>query len=264
MNYDLAFIGAGKMGGAILSSIIAKEISPEKTIVCDAVEAALERFAEKGCAVTTNLCEAVSARVIFLATKPQDLNGFMDGIAPLLKEGQIVISIAAGKTIAVLREHLGEKPYIVRVMPNLPALVGEGLMAYTPEQGTPDEAVKAAERLLATCGTCVLLDEEHFDAVTALSGSGPAFYAYMMKSMAEGGEKLGLPKEAAELLALKTMLGTARYLSETKQDVTAFIKAVCSPKGTTEAGMRVIEASTASDDIAATLAAAAKRSAELR
>ena len=149
-------------------------------------------------------------------------------------------------------------------MPNLPVLVGEGMVAYAPDTSAKPADVKLVAKLLGSCGTAIQLEERHFDAVTALSGSGPAFFAYVMEAMAAAGEKLGLPADAARLLSNKTMLGTARYLAETGQDPQAFIRAVCSPKGTTEAGMKKLEASSTAAALEKTLAAAAKRSAELK
>ncbi len=262
--YRLGFIGAGKMGGAILSSILAKAVAPAEAIVCDTSDEVLARFAALGAATTKDVTEvAATAEIIFLATKPQGLDPVMEAIAPFLTEKQLVISIAAGKKLATIRSFIGAKPALVRVMPNLPALVGEGLMACVADNGTPPETIAAAEALLSTCGEVIALPEDAFDAVTALSGSGPAFFAYAMKAMADGGIALGLTPEAAQTLALKTMLGTAVYLTETKQDTGDFIKAVCSPKGTTEAGMKVLEASSVRDDLAATLKAASDRSKEL-
>ena len=135
-------------------------------------------------------------------------------------------------------------------------LVAEG-------QQLPGQSGRLVARLLASCGEVLELDERHFDAVTALSGSGPAFFAYLMQAMARAAEALGLPADAARLLANQTMLGTARYLRERRQDPDAFIQAVCSPKGTTAAGMAVLEKSGVARVLERTLAAAARRSREL-
>lgn len=262
--YDLGFIGAGKMGGAILSAVLDGGQDASRVAVCDANSDALVRFKERG-AFTTDaaLVVAENSRTVILAVKPQDLNGLMDAIAPKLKLSQLVISIAAGKSLATLRSHLGSAPALIRVMPNLAALVGEGMMVYSADASASNEDTALAEAILSKCGKTLCLEERHFDAVTALSGSGPAFLAYTIKAMADGGEALGLSPEAATTLALQTMLGTAKYLIESKQPFPAFINAVSSPGGTTEAGMRVLANSELVQSISKTLSAAARRSAEL-
>ena len=263
--YKLGFIGCGKMGGAILGAFLRNGVATDDVLVCDACEDTLAKYRKMKIAVTDSPADvAACCRTIFLAVKPQDFDAMLSGIAHRLGPSKLVVSIAAGKTLARIRELAGPGPRLVRVMPNLPVLVGEGMVAYAPDASAKAADVKLVARLLGSCGTAIQLEERHFDAVTALSGSGPAFFAYVMVAMASAGEKLGLPADAARLLSNKTMLGTARYLAETKQDPQAFIRAVCSPKGTTEAGMKKLEASSVATALDKTLAAAAKRSAELK
>lgn len=263
--YKLGFIGCGKMGGAILGAFLKNGVVADDVLVCDACEETLAKYRKQKIAVTDSPADvAACCRTIFLAVKPQDFDAMVSGIAHRLGPSKLVVSIAAGKTLARIRELAGAGPRLVRVMPNLPVLVGEGMVAYAPDASAKAADVKLVSKLLGSCGTAIQLDERHFDAVTALSGSGPAFFAYVMEAMAAAGEKLGLPADAARLLSNKTMLGTARYLAETAQDPQAFIRAVCSPKGTTEAGMKKLEASSVASVLDKTLAAAAKRSAELK
>lgn len=262
MNYRIGFIGAGKMGGAILSAVLEKCGADGGVAVCDANRGAAERFAARGAAVLGSPAElAAQCATLVVAVKPQDFDALLSSIAPL--GDRLVVSIAAGKTLATMRRLLGPSPRLVRVMPNLAALVGEGLMAYVPDASATDADLGQVRGMLRLCGVPVALPESQFDAVTALSGSGPAFFAWTLEAMAQGAVRLGMPEGTARLLALQTMLGTARYLGGTGQDVAAFIRAVCSPKGTTEAGMRVLEASPAAETFAQTIAAAARRSAEL-
>ncbi len=263
--YKIGFIGCGKMGGAILGAFLKNGVVTDDVLVCDACEDTLAKYRKMKIAVTDSPADvAACCRTIFLAVKPQDFDAMLSGIAHRLGPSKLVVSIAAGKTLARIRELAGPGPRLVRVMPNLPVLVGEGMVAYAPDASAKAADVKLVAKLLGSCGTAIQLDECHFDAVTALSGSGPAFFAYVMVAMAAAGEKLGLPADAARLLSNKTMLGTARYLADTKQDPQAFIRAVCSPKGTTEAGMKKLEASSVASALDKTLAAAAKRSAELK
>lgn len=262
----IGFIGAGKMGGAILGAFLKSGKVPASGIaVCESSQelasAAAERFGVE--ATDDPLAVASACGVIFLAVKPQDLDSLLVRIAQSLGDNKLIVSIAAGKTISVIRGKAGPKPRIIRVMPNLPALVEEGMFVYTPdESATPDDCAQI-ESLLSSCGSVMRLDESYFDAVTALSGSGPAFFAYLMKSMAAAGEKAGLPADVAAVLSEKTMLGTALYLSQTRQSPDDFIRAVCSPKGTTEAGMKKLAGSAVDSVLSDTVSAAAARSAEL-
>lgn len=265
MKYALGLIGAGKMGGAIVSAVADKGfVDAADILACDAREEALAPLAERGMAVTGNPLDiATESRTILIAVKPQDFDALLKRIAPALQAGQLVISIAAGKTLATMRTLLGSQPHLVRVMPNLAAQVSEGVMSYAADAGvTPDE-LKFVRSLLSACGKPMELAETLFDAVTALGGSGPAFFAFALEAMAKGGEALGFTPETANAIALQTMLGTAKYLDATKQDTAAFIKAVCSPHGTTEAGMKVLAGSQVAAVFAETLFATAKRSAEL-
>ena len=264
--YKVGFIGCGKMGGAILSAFITQGLfGKDEVLVCDANPAALAKYAAEGVATTAAPADvAKSCKTFFLAVKPQDFDALVSSLAKDLRASQLVFSIAAGKTLARIRELTGPRPRLIRVMPNLPVLVGEGMVAYAPDVSAKPADVRLAAKLLGACGRAVQLDEGQFDAVTALSGSGPAFFAYVMEAMSAAGEKLGLPADAARLLANRTMLGTAKYLAETGQNPQDFIKAVCSPKGTTEAGMKELYASSVASTMEKTLAAAAKRSAELK
>lgn len=264
MNYEIGFIGAGKMGGAILAAIADTVVPMGKILVCDSVQANRDRYAAQNFSVTEKPLDVVqNCKAIVVAVKPQDFDALLTMMASEISSKQLVISIAAGKTLATMRVLLGGGVHLVRVMPNLAAMVGEGMMVYAPDVKTTKEEIVFVETILKRCGAVVQLEETHFDAVTALSGSGPAFFAYVMKAMADGGKALGLPPSEAEKLALQTMLGTAKYLRETQQDVATFIKAVCSPKGTTEAGMRILESSDCGEIMADTLSAAARRSKEL-
>lgn len=262
MKYTIGLIGAGKMGGAILTAMLGDGLAAGDALVCDARDEALGRFAKAGCA-TTHAPQDVAAQcaTVVVAVKPQDFDALLSSLD--IPQGRLVVSIAAGKTLATMRNLLGPAPHLVRVMPNLAAMVGEGLMAYVADESVTDDDLERVRAMLRTCGKPVAIPERHFDTVTALSGSGPAFFAWALEAMAKGAEALGMPAETAQALALQTMLGTARYLDGTNQDITAFIRAVCSPNGTTEAGMRVLESSTAADTFAQTIAAAARRSAEL-
>ena len=175
----------------------------------------------------------------------------------------VALARAAGKSLATLRKLLGPGVRLVRVMPNLALRAREGMCAICPAKNATPADVKRVAKILNGAGRTVVLPEKCFDAVTALSGSGPAFFAFMEQAMAAGGAKLGLPKDAARLLAEQTMLGTAAYLRQSGADLETFISGVATPGGTTAAGMDVLRASDFASVVAATLKAASDRSAEL-
>lgn len=262
----IGFLGAGKMGEAILAALLKNKLcKPDEVLVCD-VQAARRALVRRrqGVAVTASPARLpAECGTIFLAIKPQDLDTALAALAPALAPRHLLISIVAGKTTARLEELAGGRARVARVMPNLNVAVGEGMCAFTLGSRAGKADCKTVARLLAGCGRAIELEECHFDAVTGLSGSGPAFFAYVMEAMAGGAVALGMPADAARTLALQTMLGTARTLLETWQEPTAFIRDVCSPKGTTAAGMAVLEKSSAKTALERTVKAAARRSREL-
>lgn len=257
----IGFFGAGKMAEGILSAIADKQA----VAMAEKVEArARELTAKYGVFVTSDLAGvAKNADLIFLAVKPQDVDAVAAEVKPYLKKGQTLVSIVAGKTLAKLRKAFGAKVGLIRVMPNLALRAGAGMCAICPAAGTPKSRTQAVERILGGAGATVVLKEKDFDAVTALSGSGPAYFAYMEQAMAEGGVKLGLKPAVARLLAEQTMYGTAKYLRESGADLDAFIAGVCTKGGTTAAGMVKLAKPAFRKIVADTLAAAAKRSREL-
>ena len=242
----IGFLGAGKMARGILSAM-----DDAKGVLLSSVED--NRNAE-----VARTCE-----LIFLAVRPQDVDAVAAEVRPLLTARQTVVSIVAGKTLKRLRQALGPKAGLVRVMPNLALRAGAGMCAICPGTKAQAKHVAAVERILGNAGETVRLKEKDFDAVTALSGSGPAYFAYMEEAMAEGGVALGLKPAVARLLAEQTMFGTAKFLRESKMPLREFIDGVCTKGGTTAAGMAKLDRPAFKKAVAATLAAAARRSKEL-
>lgn len=266
MKTTLGFFGAGKMAEGILAAAsLMKGFNPKHVLMAEKVPARAQELAEKyGVRTTADAKEvAKAAPVIFLAVRPQDLAVLAADVKPLLTAKTLVVSIAAGKNLATLKKALGKEVRLVRVMPNLALRAKEGMCAVCGGKNATAEDVKLVQDILAGAGKTVVLPEKNFDAVTALSGSGPAFFAFMEKAMAEGGRKLGLPKDAARLLAEQTMLGTAAYLRQSGADLETFISGVATPGGTTAAGMDVMKASDFAEIVAKTLKAASDRSKEL-
>ena len=266
MKAKLGFFGAGKMAEGILAAAsLAPGFDPSAVLMAEKVPARAAEMAKKYGVRTTPDARDVAreAHVVFLAVRPQDLAALAADVKPILTDKTLVVSIAAGKSIATLRKALGRNVRLVRVMPNLALRAKEGMCAICPARNATPADVRKVAKILDAAGRTVVLEERHFDAVTALSGSGPAFFAFMEQAMAEGGAALGLPPEAARLLAEQTMLGTAAYLRQSGAELETFISGVATPGGTTAAGMEVMRASDFKSVVAATLKAAAARSAEL-
>ena len=242
----IGFLGAGKMAHGILSAM------------ADASSAVLSSVDDNRNAEIARTCE-----LIFLAVRPQDVDAVAAEVKPLLTAKQTVVSIVAGKTLRKLRAALGAKVNLIRVMPNLALRAGAGMCAICPGPKAPKRHLAEVERILGGAGETVVLKEKDFDAVTALSGSGPAYFAYMEEAMAEGGVALGLKPAVARLLAEQTMYGTAKFLRESKMPLRDFIDGVCTKGGTTAAGMKRLATPAFKRIVAGTLAAAAQRSREL-
>jgi len=266
MKTKLGFLGAGKMAEGILAAVARlPDFDPAAVFMAEKVaDRAAELAGKYGVRTTASAVEvAKAAPVLFLAVRPQDVAALAADVKPFLSAKKLVVSIAAGKSLAALRKSLGRDVRLVRVMPNLALRAGEGMCAICASANATAADVRRVEKILGAAGRTIVLKEKHFDAVTALSGSGPAFFAAMERAMAEGGRKLGLPAPAARLLAEQTMLGTAAFLRQSGMDLDAFIAGVATKGGTTAAGMDVLGASDFDSVVADTLAAAARRSAEL-
>lgn len=261
----VGFIGGGKMAEAMIRGIVSSEaVSADDVLVRDISAARCTLLEDQyGIRVCPDNGELVGASdVLFLAVKPQGLSPVLDEIASSVTSDHLVISIAAGKPLDGMAAMLSSAR-LVRVMPNLPATVGEGMSAYCMSAGATDSDRDVVQALLASFGKVVELPEEQFDAVTAVSGSGPAFFAHFLALVIEAGESLGLAPSDAALLATQTMRGTAQLLSDHEMSPTELVKAVCSKKGTTEAGMEKLSTPALADIVQSTLQAAANRSREL-
>ena len=266
MKRTLGFFGAGRMAEGIVQAVAAAGTFELKDVVMAETCPPRAKEMAKRYGVKTTPDAAVVAKgasAIFLAVKPQDAAALAAQVKPLLTSKVLLVSIVAGKSLATLRKMFGAKVRIVRVMPNLALRAKEGMCAICPAKNATKADVRLVTSILGAAGQTAVLKERDFDAVTALSGSGPAFFAYMEEAMAEGGVRLGLKPDVARLLAEQTMLGTAAYLRQSGAELGAFIDGVATKGGITAAGMDVMRASDFKKVVAATLAAAARRSAEL-
>jgi pyrroline-5-carboxylate reductase len=260
------FIGAGKMATALIRGMLNAGIAQAGDIMAsDPVAAALEALArETGIEVSgANLPVVERNDVIVLAVKPQSMTQVLAEVGNAVRPGHLTISIAAGVTIASLAEDLGDGRRIVRVMPNTPALLGAGASAYAlgPGVGQGDEML--VKSFLESVGRAVRVPEPMLDAVTGLSGSGPAFVYLVIEALSDGGVRMGLPRDTATMLAAQTVLGAARMVLETGLHPGALKDQVTSPGGTTIAGLHALERGGVRGAVIDAVEAATRRSTQL-
>ena len=261
----IAFIGAGNMAASLIGGLLAQGIPASHIRASDpGAEQRTKIAGEHGIALFADNAEAIlDADVIVLATKPQVLKDVCLALAPSQQDGQLLVSIAAGISCASLGNWLGARP-IVRCMPNTPALLRQGVSGlYANAEVNPAQR-ELAEQLLAAVGMALWLDnEQQIDAVTAVSGSGPAYFFLLIEAMTAAGEQLGLPKAIAAQLTLQTALGAAHMAVASDVDAAELRRRVTSPNGTTEAAINTFQAGGFAELVEQALSAAAKRSAEL-
>ncbi|MFW5420553.1 pyrroline-5-carboxylate reductase [Nocardiopsis sp. CNT-189] len=238
----IAIIGAGKMGEALLAGLLATGHDPADVLVTEPREEHAAELRERYGVETAGAAEAARrARTLLLAIKPQDMVELLDAVAPHLGEGRLVVSVAAGITTSVLEKHLGDGVAVVRAMPNTPALVGKGMTAVAAGRTTTAEQMDHAERLLSAVGEVVRVDERHMDTVTAISGSGPAYFYFIAETMIEAGVAMGMPRATAQRLVDQTIAGASAMLNESGEHPVVLREAVTSPGGTTAAAVRELE-----------------------
>lgn len=261
----IAFIGAGNMAASLIGGLRAKGLDAAQIRASDPGEETRARVAaEHGIAVFADNADAVKdADVVVLAVKPQAMKAVCEALRPHLAPHQLVVSIAAGITCASLNNWLGAQP-IVRCMPNTPALLRQGVSGlYATAQVSAAQRQQALE-LLSAVGLALWLDEEQqLDAVTAVSGSGPAYFFLLIEAMTAAGEKLGLPREVAAQLTLQTALGAAHMAVASDVDAAELRRRVTSPAGTTEAAIKSFQAGGFEALVEKALEAARHRSAEM-
>ncbi|MBD8008033.1 MULTISPECIES: pyrroline-5-carboxylate reductase [Acinetobacter] len=263
LNCNIGFIGGGNMAQALIGGLISRGLPPTRITVSDPVEKVRSLLAEKEVNVTDDNRAAIkNADIVVFAVKPQVLAEVLKPLQGLL-DGKLVISIVAGAEIATLSALLGTDR-IVRVMPNTPALVQTGAHGLFAKDEVKAEDRELASQVLASTGLTIWVDSEaQIDAVTAVSGSGPAYFFYMMESMIRAGKNLGLDEKVATALTLQTALGAAQMAITSSNTPAELRKNVTSPNGTTQAALEVFDRAQISQNIQAALAAAQKRSQEL-
>ncbi len=260
----IAVIGAGVMGEALLNALITSGINPRAITVSEKRETrAIELRDKYGVNIADQNENAANSEAILLVVKPQDMSALLTEIKPFLSEGTLLISIAAGKKIEFVLAHVGDSFPVIRVMPNTPALVGEGMAAMSIGTHVTELQRNFVKSFLQATGRVVEIDESLQDAVTAVSGSGPAYFFAFVEAMVAAGAKLGLPIEVATELTAQTLVGAAKLLSTSGKSAKALRENVTSPHGTTAAALASFERSGLGEIVAEAMTAARDRSQEL-
>jgi pyrroline-5-carboxylate reductase len=239
---QVAILGAGVMGETLLSGLIRAGRRVDDLLVGEKRRERADELTERyGVTVIGNVEAAQKADTLALVVKPQDMSDLLVEIAPHVRPGQLVVSLAAGITTAFIESRLPEGVAVVRVMPNTPALVDEGMAAISRGSHCDESHLEEAEALMASTGRVLRVPERQQDAVTAISGSGPGYLFFVVESMIEAGVHLGLPRGTATELVVQTMVGSAKLLRETGEHPTVLRERVTSPGGTTAAAIRELE-----------------------
>ena len=262
----IAFLGAGNMAEALVRGLLAADASVRGRLLASDVSAERRSVFEKVLKIRTTAdnAEAVrSADFLVLAVKPQNLAGLLREVGPLITADHLVLSIVAGVRIADLEAAMGAGARVVRAMPNTPLLVREGASAVARGTHASAKDLAAAAELLGSAGKVVTVDEALLDAVTALSGSGPAYFFYLVEALVDGASALGLDRDTALALARQTLLGSGRLLAETGLSPEELRRRVTSPGGTTAAAVKVFDDAGLRKIIHDALRSAARRSSEL-
>jgi pyrroline-5-carboxylate reductase len=262
----VAFIGAGNMAGALIQGLLAQKTCPAEQIM--ASDPRGERLQElhntHGIQTTQDNRQAAGyGDLVVLSTKPQVLVALLPEIASSIRRESLVLSIAAGVPLAVIESQLGKEARVVRAMPNTPALVGAGATGLAAGARATAEDVALAESVFASVGVAVSVPENLLDAVTGLSGSGPAYVFVIVETLADAGVEMGLSRAQALLLAAQTVFGSAKLVMQTGEHPARLKDQVASPGGTTIAGLQALEAGGIRKALADAVRAATRRAREL-
>ncbi len=263
MQYDLGIIGAGNMAEAIVRAAIDKEIlAPQRMIAADVSATRRDVFAALGVTVTETNSQVIGeSRQVMLAVKPQSLTGLAADLAKIDPE-QVVISIMAGVSSAKLRAVAGQTLRVVRVMPNTPLMVGAGMAGIALGAGAREGDEQLALRLFQAGGKAIRVEEDRIDAITAVSGSGPAYVFYLAEAMERAAVELGLGDEARTIVQ-QTLLGAAQLMMQSSESPAELRRKVTSPGGTTEAAIKYLDGNSTTDVIVNAIKAAERRAREL-
>ncbi len=264
---QVGFIGCGKMGSALIGALIEHDVCSSTDVICfDKNSDVLNDCKIKYGIQTASSCVDVVKKtdIIFLCVKPVDADGVIREIVPEWSVERVLVSICAGKKISFFEGLFQPSAAkIVRVMPNMPCLVGHMAAGYAVNKELNEDDIKMVNKMLSSAGIAYRLSEEQLDAVTGLSGSGPAYVAHFIEEFAKAGVKMGLPEDVSYGLSLETFIGTAQLMRQKNLNPQELKTIITSPNGTTLAGRNVLESSNISDIILQTIQAGTSRSIEL-
>ncbi len=243
-EYNIGFIGSGKMASAIIKGLIKSGFAKPANLI--ATQAETEGVEEKSRdlgikIILDNKPLVESSDIIFIATKPNQVEDVLKEISPLITPEKLVVSIAAGVTTGFIESNLPEGTRVIRVMPNTPALVGEGMSGICGGKSAKGEDLEYIQKMLSTIGRCIIVEESQIDIVTAISGSGPAFFYKVINDIARAGEKLGLDYEKSLLLSIQTAIGSAKMALNRTISMEELISNVATKGGCTRVGVDCME-----------------------
>lgn len=266
LKYKLGFIGAGNMALAIADGVVKAGLySGPEIIASDIAADRCKLFADKlGAAVTDQNSQVIQqADLVVLAIKPQQAKAVLAPLAGLAGSGQLIVSIMAGVSTSTIETILGPEAVVIRVMPNLAISVGAGMTAIAKGSRAKDDHVELVEKLFQSCGKTLLVAEKQMHAVTAISGSGPAYFFYFVEAIIKAAQQMGLSGQQAELLAKQTSLGAAKSLLKSDKSPAELRQAVTSKGGTTAVALAIMEDAKLEEIVSKAVLAAVKRSEEL-
>ena len=260
----IAILGVGMLGEALLSGMLEGGMSADEIRAAEARQSRRDEIAEKYAVWVGEATEAVEGvDTVLVAVKPQDLSAVLADVGGRLKPGCLVISVVAGVTTATIERLLVLDRPVIRVMPNTASLVGKGMSAMVRGTNATKEHLLQAQEIMETVGKVVVVPEKQMDAVTAISGSGPAYLMYIAEAMIDAGVLLGLPRATATELANQTIYGAGALLTESNEHPTVLKEKVTSPGGTTISALRVLEDRSVKGALIAAIEASAKRAEEI-
>ena len=266
LHKRILLVGCGNMGSALLRGWLAEGVDPRELHIIDEQDGVIEQARSLGVNASLSVATAVEQPdVVVLAVKPQQIDDLVPQFAEVAERGAVVLSIAAGKPIAAIERLLGGAPMVARAMPNTPAAIGQGITALVANSAVGAEQKALCERLLSAVGdVCWLDDESLMDAVTAVSGSGPAYVFLLIETLAAAAEKEGLTADLARQLAMATVAGAGAYAAQSSIEPGRLREQVTSPGGTTQAALEILMAEDGLEALMArAVRAAAARSREL-
>jgi pyrroline-5-carboxylate reductase len=264
MAATVAFLGAGKMGEALISGLLRSGYDVNDVVFVERYDERAEFVAKEYGIARQDVAGAVErADTLLVAVKPTETTALLDEISALGAADKLVISIVAGLSCTTLENHLPAGTPVVRVMPNTPALVNEGMSAVAAGTHCAEEHLVRAEALLATVGKVIRVAEAQLDAVTAVSGSGPAYVFYFVEAIVDAGVGLGLPADLAKELAIQTVIGAGVMMRDSGDEPGKLRENVTSPNGTTAAAIRTFDEHNTRESVRAALEACRDRSREL-